>query len=179
MQSNDKLRTELLAILYLFRQHTRNVYFCTFLIPYRNWLLTLNSDADFYDPFNIERVTDLKNFLKDPDAIIPQYNFDTCNDHLRMKEAFIQKQTGGSFRFTTMEEAYAISSADFFTEIVTELEDILMRVPPNDYENMREKNREFYHELNKVVLKPERVEKISRRFGLEFFDYLDVIIAND
>lgn len=42
-----------------------------------------------------------------------------------------------------------------------------------DYDKMRNNNREFFLELNQYVLHPERIQRISQRFNIEFFDYLD------
>jgi hypothetical protein len=33
----------------------------------------------------------------------------------------------------------------------------------------------FYHDLNKYILKPERIEKMAGKYGIDFIDYLDAI----
>lgn len=45
-----------------------------------------------------------------------------------------------------------------------------------DCEMMKEQNREFYIELNKVVLNPERIERMTSKYNIEFFEYLRTIM---
>lgn len=175
----NKLRDSIYSILDTCRVYAHDYKFKNYLASYLNWLGRI-SDADFYDPQNKERVTTLKDFLELPENNIPHFDYSNCeniNAYIRTKESLIQSRTNNpSFRFTTMEEIYQHSLNGLYTEIVSELEFILTRMPPNDYQNMKAANKEFYHELNKVVLKPERIEKISQRFGIEFFDYLEAIV---
>ena len=56
------------------------------------------------------------------------------------------------------------------------LSDILeSRSDPHDV--LSKDIRDFYCDLNKYVLKPERIERFSEQFGMEFFDYLDAIFG--
>ena len=45
-----------------------------------------------------------------------------------------------------------------------------------DYALAKQKNEPFYIELNKYILKPERVEKMATTYHMEFCDYLDAIM---
>ena len=175
----NQLRDRIYSVLDTCRVYAHDKQFKAYLISYLNWLESI-SDMDFYDPQNKEQTATLKSFVEHPEKHIPQYDYNNCenvNAYIRTKEALIQSRTNNpSFRFTTMQEVYQYSLDDLYTEIVSELEFILSRIPPNNYQNMRTKNKEFYHELNKVVLKPERIEKMSQQFGLEFFDYLEAIV---
>lgn len=176
----NKIRDRIYSILDVCRVYAHDYQFKNHLVLYLNWLGMI-SDADFYDPQNKERVTTLKNFLERPEEHIPHFDYNNCeniNAYIRTKEALIQRGTNNpSFRFATMQEVYQHSLNNLYSEIVSELEFILTRIPPNDYQNMKAANEEFYHELNKVVLKPERIEKFSQQFGVEFFDYLEAIIG--
>lgn len=174
----NKLRDRIYSILDVCRVYTHDREFKNDMASYLNWLGRL-SDADFYHHQNRQRVTRLKNFLEHPEDHIPKFNvnsFENYNAYIRTKEALIQSSTNNpSFRFNTIEESYQYSLDELYTEIVSELEFILPRIPPSNYEYMKEKNEEFYQDLNKYVLKPERIEKMSHQFGLEFFEYLDAI----
>lgn len=44
-----------------------------------------------------------------------------------------------------------------------------------DYQEMKKNNEEFYWELNKYVLHPDRIERMASKYSMEFFDYLDAI----
>jgi len=61
-------------------------------------------------------------------------------------------------------------------ELFEEIDNIALcldKIMHIDYDKMRKDNRDFFSDLNKYVLKPERIERISGQFGIEFFDYLD------
>lgn len=45
-----------------------------------------------------------------------------------------------------------------------------------DYKRMKEDNESFYIELNKVILKPQRIENMASNYGVDFFEYLDAIM---
>ncbi len=63
-------------------------------------------------------------------------------------------------------------------ELLQKIEDIVLdldKIMHIDYDKMRQDRRDFFVDLNKYVLKPERLEKISGQFGLDLFDYLDAL----
>jgi hypothetical protein len=164
MEANNKTRNELLDILVTFRRDSMYPYFRMFLTEQINWVSSLNSDADLYNPQNKEPLIKLKNFLKYPEAYLEQF-IDLFKEYMEIKRTFAKYDDDEEFG----------SIDDFFTEIVSELEMILYRMPPLDYETMKENNREFYHDLNKYILKPERIEKMACKYGIDFIDYLDAI----
>lgn len=174
----NKLRDRIYSILDICRVYTHDREFKNDMASYLNWLGRL-SDADFYHHQNRQRVNRLKNFLEHLEDNIPKFNvtsFENYNAYIRTKEALIQSRTNNpSFRFFRIEEVYQYSLDELYAEIVSELEFIFTRIPPSNYEYMKEKNEQFYEDLNKYVLKPERIERFSQKFGLEFFDYLDAI----
>jgi len=178
----SKLRDNIYSILDICRLYTHNRQFKRILVSQLNWLGRI-SDADFYHPQNKERVTILKNFLEQPEEHIPHYvtsNFVQINAYIYTKEALIAKsKKDPAFRFANMQEVYAYSMNDLFTEIVAELEFILTRVPPMDYEKMKENKRQFYQDLNKYILKPERIEKMAGEYRINCIEYLDAIFGND
>jgi hypothetical protein len=45
-----------------------------------------------------------------------------------------------------------------------------------DYKKMKQENENLYLELNKVILKPERIQIMATNYGIDFFDYLDAIM---
>lgn len=45
-----------------------------------------------------------------------------------------------------------------------------------DYNRMKQDNENFYIELNKVILKPERIQNMATIYDIDFFDYLDAIM---
>lgn len=58
-----------------------------------------------------------------------------------------------------------------FEDVCFELE----RIMRFDYQRLKDDNKELYNELNRVVLHPARIEKVSSQYGIGFFDYLDAI----
>jgi hypothetical protein len=173
MESPNKCLNEVTDILRIFRYNTISPYFGEYLNGHLNWVSTINCDQDFYDPRNRERLTQLKNFLEDPDDQMTEYDLESIQEYVDMKNAFIQRihNYDGVFRSTT---GYRMD--EFFIEIVSDLETILERIPPSDYPNMKEENREFYLQLNKYILNPKHIEKMSEQFDIGFFDYLDAIM---
>ena len=154
----------LLDILVTFRGNAIYTDFREFINSHINWISSLNSDAELYDPIKKESLRELKNFLKHPDSYLEDF-IDLFEEYIDIVESF------GS---SELDDA-CLTIDDLFTEIVSELEMILYRIPPNDYETMKEKNREFYHDLNKYILNPERIKKMAGEYGIEFIDYLDAI----
>jgi hypothetical protein len=143
-----EIRNELLDILVTFRESAIYPNFLEFLNSHINWISCLKKDADLYDPINKERMRELKNFLKYPEAHLEDF-IDLFKEYMDIKRSFA--------RYDHDHEVGCIDN--FFTGIVSELEMILYRMLPNDYETMKEKNREFYCELNKYILHPKRIEK--------------------
>ena len=45
-----------------------------------------------------------------------------------------------------------------------------------DYDKMKKDNEDFYIELNQVILKPQRIERMSTHYDIDFFEYLDAIM---
>lgn len=125
---------------------------------------SLKSDKDLYNPIYKEQLNELKNFLKHPEEHLEQF-IETFREYMDIKYSFRRSYDYDDYH--TMDE--------FFIPIVSDLEYILERTGRRDYEAMHEENREFYHELNKVIFKPERIEKMAQKYGIEFFDYLDAI----
>ena len=126
---------------------------------------SLKNDKELYNPIYTEQLNELKNFLKEPEEHLELF-IETYWEYMEIKD---------SFRRHDCDECAYYTLQDFFIPIVSELEYILERVPRHDYETMHEKNKEFYHELNKYICKPERIERIAGQYGIEFFDYLDAI----
>jgi hypothetical protein len=159
-------RNAVLDILVTFRGNAIYPDFREFINSHINWVSSLNSDAELYDPIKKESLRELKNFLKHPEAYLEDF-IDLFEEYIDIIE---------SFRSSELDDVCpSMSINDLFTEIVSELEMILYRIPPNDYETMKETNREFYHELNKYILNPERIKKMAGEYGIEFIDYLDAI----
>ena len=45
-----------------------------------------------------------------------------------------------------------------------------------DYKKMKKDNEKLYIELNKVILKPQRIESMATHYDIDFFEYLDAIM---
>jgi len=45
-----------------------------------------------------------------------------------------------------------------------------------DYNRMKEGNENLYLQLNKAILKPERIQNMATIYDIDFFDYLDAIM---
>lgn len=45
-----------------------------------------------------------------------------------------------------------------------------------DYNKMKQDNEDFYNELNKHILKPERIQNMAAAHNIDFFEYLDTIM---
>ena len=162
-------RNVLLDILETFRSTARFEHFRQFLTSHMRWISALQSDTDLYNPDNREQLTILKNFLKYPEDNL-QHFIELFQEYMDIKRSFRRYDN-------TDDDMHCLDT--FFGDIVTELEYILERMPPVDYETMKENNRQFYHDLNKYVLKPQRIEKMAHNYGIEFIDYLDAIFGMD
>lgn len=166
MDTNNYCVNTMLDILKTFRGNAIYDHFREYLNSHINWLITLNSDIDLYDPRNKARLIEINEFLKHPEEHLEEF-IELFREYIDIKRSFNR----------IFDDQDWHSMNEFFTEIVSELEFILERIPPTDYQNMKERNRAFYRELNKIVLKPERIEKMSGHFGIGFFDYLDAIVV--
>lgn len=155
----------LMDILETFRANARCEDFRKFLNSHIVWLSSITSDTELYHPSNKKPLVELKNFLEDPEEHLEDF-IELFQEYMDIKYAFRHYHDNND-DWGTMDS--------FFTDIVSDLEYILYRMLPADYETMKEKNRQFYHEINKYVLKPERIEKMAQQFGIEFFDYMDAI----
>ena len=62
---------------------------------------------------------------------------------------------------------------DVIQEILLKLNGIIRF----DYSKMKKDNENFYMELNKVILNPQRIEIMASYYGIDFFEYLDAIGA--
>lgn len=158
-------RHTLLDILDTFRENARFEHFRKFLTSHVRWISALHSDTELYNPENREQLTILKNFLKYPEDNLLHF-IELFQEYMDIKRSFRRYDN-------TYDDIHCMD--EFFTNIVTDLEYILYRMPPTDYERMKEQNREFYHDLNKYILKPERIEKMAHDYGINFIDYMDAI----
>jgi hypothetical protein len=59
-------------------------------------------------------------------------------------------------------------------EIIQFLENIISSFEYN-YQLMKKKGENFYMELSKYVHNPKRIERISKKYNMEWYEYLDVI----
>lgn len=98
----------------------------------------------------------------DPELLIELYSFFTYRS--RWQREFIAVYSRNYYG----QEKNLVALFEKMDEIVS----VLDKVVHIDYAKMREDNREFVGELSQYVLNPERVEKMSRQFGLENLDYL-------
>jgi len=157
----------LLDILETFRETARFEHFRQFLTSHMRWISALQSDADLYNPENREQLTILKNFLKYPEENMMHF-IELFQEYMEIKRSFRRYDN-------TDDDIHCMDA--FFTDVVAELEYILDRMPPTDYERMKENNRQFYHDLNKYILNPDRVEKMAAAHEIEFIDYMDAIFG--
>jgi len=44
-----------------------------------------------------------------------------------------------------------------------------------DYEEMRKQNREFYLDLIKYTMHPDRIQRFADKYEMEFFEYLEIL----
>lgn len=157
----------LLDILETFRSTARFEHFRKFLTSHMRWISALQSDTDLYNPENREQLTILKNFLKYPEDNL-QHFIELFQEYMDIKRSFRRYDNAD-------DDMHCMDT--FFANIVSELEYILDRMPPTNYERMKENNRHLYYELNKYILKPERIEKMSATYNIEFIDYIDAIFG--
>lgn len=145
------------------KAHTLELWFC--LGRHDDLIQSLKSDKELYNPIYKEQLNELKDFLKNPDEHFDLF-IQVFREYWDINNSFCRSHCDDC-DYHTMQ--------DFLIPIVSDLEYILERVPRHDYETMHEENKEFYHELNKYICKPERIERIAGQYGIEFFDYLDAI----
>lgn len=161
------IRFVLLDILETFRSTARFEHFRQFLSSHMSWISALQSDTDLYNPENREQLTILKNFLKYPEDNL-QHFIELFDEYMDIKRSF-RRYDNTDDNIHCMDE--------FFTDIVEDLEYILDRMLPADYDIIHENNRSLYYELNKYILKPERIEKMSRDYGINSIEYMDAIFG--
>lgn len=151
----------------------QNEEFYEFMTKHIVWLSSLmnasyNSDSLLYLPIHKHMVRTLRHYLKYPESYYGMGGFDIyMGDYINMKTS--------CWRFAGIddkEEYYRIDMNHFFTKYVAKLEHVLANT---DYTTLKEQNREFYHELNKYILKPERIEKMAHDYGINSIEYLDAI----
>jgi len=145
-----------------------NEEFHKFLTKHIKWLSyvmeeSYDSDAKLYLPIHKHLVVELTNFLKDPDGHFEYFDL-VFNEYY---DIIINCR-----RFRGIDDEVYHNMDDFFKNYVSKLNYILANT---DYTIMKEKNREFYHDLNKYILDPERIHKIADKFSMSFCDYLDAI----
>jgi hypothetical protein len=162
----------LLDILYTMRgSRFLNEEFYEFLTKHIEWLSNLmeesyDSDAKLYLPIYKHLLIELVNFLKYPERHIEYFDlvFSEYYDIVINCRRFDRNYDGNEEEYHNME--------DFFKSYVSKLDYISANT---DYTIMKEQNRELYHDLNKYILKPERIDKIADKFGMNFCEYLDAI----
>lgn len=162
----------LLDILYTMRGSCfLNEEFYEFLTKHITWLSCImtayyDTDSKLYLPIYKHLVVELANFLKYPERHIEYFDlvFSEYYDIVINCRRFDRNDDGDEEEYHNMD--------DFFKSYVSKLDYILANT---DYTIMKEQNRELYHDLNKYILKPERIEKMADKFGMNFCDYLDAI----
>lgn len=63
-------------------------------------------------------------------------------------------------------------------DIFGEMDDIVLcldKIMHIDYDKMRKDNRDFFVELNEYLLHPDRIQRMSEQFNIDFGDYLDAL----
>jgi len=79
---------------------------------------------------------------------------------------------------TSFESPESIVAEYSIDDVFEEIDDIALcldKIMHIDYDKMRQDNRDFFVELNQYILKPDRVQKMSEQFNIDFFDYLDAL----
>lgn len=164
---NNRVYIEkILDILVKFDTFTVGIYdeFQRFIYLHINWISSLNYDVELYNSRNKEKILVLRDFLRYPEEHLEDF-IDYFRDYIIIKASFKNFKTKDGIQ----------SMNEYFTEIVSELDYILERMPPSNYDDMKEKNKNFYQDLNKYIMNPKRIEKMALQFHIDFFDYLDLI----
>lgn len=150
-----------------------NEYSRDFLSKYIDWLSSImssayNSDAILYSPLHKHMVTSLTHFLKRPETYLGIDYFDlTFSEYWDIK--------ANCRRFSDIvndEEFHSGGMENFFNNYVSRLEHILENT---DYASLKEENREFYLDLTRYIGNPDRIQRISSQFDMDFCEYLDAI----
>jgi len=133
----------------------------------------------YYDSWRfINTLDEIKNnnklhWYKDDNLVLNLYIFfaDRANWNLDFSDVYICGGNGsGPKRYSgwkNIEELLA--DMDFILDILNTI--MYTNADPEEGDG------EFYCELNKYVLNPERIERFSQKFGMEFFEYLDALDA--
>lgn len=171
--------TEILQIFRFFiteeYEYTPTPTFVGFLETHLLWLASIDDDLRLYDFRNKYHLTELTNFLKEPNPY-----FKGC---IKWWDELMDIAIGfrkfhdrlGTHVINTLPRDKYHDLDKQFAPIVSKLEYILERTPPADYQTMHENNRELYYNLNAVILSPERVDRFANLYGLESSAYLDAI----
>lgn len=172
MDYSRKTIDSLIDILQTLNANTQSTNFRFFLKDHVKWLLLLQNDLQLYNPMYTWHLHNLMYFLEDPESYFEGIDDDdgfleTFQEYMHIKRAFMNHPNWAEYQ--TMKV--------LFQPIVSELRYIIWRTPPNHHKIIHEKNRHFYRELNAHILKPERVERISKQYGMDCTDYLDAIDA--
>lgn len=149
--------------------------FLDFLNTHLLWLSSLVNDWGLYDFRNKSYLTQLKHFLTEPNSYFTGCItwWDQFMDiALGFQSIFLQRGAR-PINSLTFDRYHELNEQ--FADIVSDLNFVLDRIPSHDYETMHENNRLLYYELNKYILNPDRVEKMSSEYGLDTYDYLDAI----
>lgn len=149
--------------------------FVQFLEKYLVWLESIDDDTRLYDFRNKSHLTEIKSFLT-----YPHPQFEGCiqwMDELLDIAMLFQRTHDqlGARVINTLPRDKCNCLGKQFAAVNTRLSHILRDMPPADYATMKENNRQLYYELNKSVLKPQRIQNIADKFGIDFFDYLEAI----
>ena len=154
----------LMDIVDTFLENSDIIEFRCMLHCHLDWLNRVRNDQELYDPIYKYKLNELKEFLKNAECYFEEF-IDLYRDYENARRAFEWYEHYDPYQ----------PMSEFFVELVSELEYILDRTPSRDYDWLHEKNREFYCELNKYILKPERIEKMSHEYGMDEITYMDAI----
>ena len=130
----------LMDLLESFRPNAPTREFWCFLDWHKYWLSSLESDIELYNPIHRAYLTEIKDFLKRPQTVLEKSIDLTEEEYTQIKQ---------NFGWYVNSSLISRNIDEFFTPIVYELEYILDRTEPHDYETVCEGDR--------VTLQPQYI----------------------
>lgn len=135
------------------------IYHDSYTIQY-NTLSIIKNDDDLYYPENRNILMRLYSFLKS----VPK---DMIEYEEYYEDEYLYKIDYNRFSYDILDEFILLDSfLEEFYKIIQQLEYIISSFDYN-YQEMREKKKDFYLELAKYVFNPSRIEKISNEYHIE------------
>lgn len=143
------------------------IYHESYTIQY-NTLSVIKNDDDLCSSKNRNILLTLYSFLKSVPKDMIEYEEYYEDKYLEIVDPY-------RFSYDVLDEFMLLDSfLEEFDKIIQQIEYIISSFDYN-YQEMREKKKDFYLELAKYVFNPSRIEKISNDYNMEWDEYLDTI----